>query len=119
MKKVLFLIIACTFFVNSTAAFAQHDDPLMAVGDVAIARPLGLATTIIGGAAFLVALPFALTSGTVKETGDLLVGEPFRFTFSRPVGEFRQGSYSSVVETPKAQSKEDDAPPKQAEGTQP
>ncbi len=102
MKKVLVLLIVCFLLLNSTAAFADYSDPFYIAGDVAFARPLGLAATIIGGAALIVCMPFALPSGSVGNTADKLVGEPFRFTFKRPLGDFSKDvSYVPAPDTEK------------------
>jgi hypothetical protein len=102
MKKMLILLVVCFLLFNSTAAFADYSDHLYVVGDVAFARPLGLAATVIGGAVFIVCLPFALPSGSVKNTADTLVGEPFRFTFERPLGDFTKDySYAPATESEK------------------
>src|SRR4030042_2441625 len=44
--------------------------------------------TFIGSAFFAVTYPFAAMSNSVHETADTLVGEPYRFTFLRPPGDF-------------------------------
>jgi hypothetical protein len=97
MRKMVILLVLF-LLLNSTAAFAESGDGFYAIGDLAIARPLGIASIVIGGAAFIASFPFALTSGSIKDTADLLVGEPFRFTFKRPLGDFRQGSYDKPLE---------------------
>ncbi len=51
-------------------------------------RPTTLALTIIGGAAFVLTLPFSATGGNVEQAKQRLVVEPWRFTFDRPLGEF-------------------------------
>nr|MBS0019102.1 hypothetical protein [Gammaproteobacteria bacterium] len=51
-------------------------------------RPTTLALTIIGGAAFVLTLPFSATGGNVEQAKERLVMEPWRFTFDRPLGEF-------------------------------
>jgi hypothetical protein len=54
--------------------------------DALIARPAGMATCIIGLAVSLVALPFALASGSQSNMYRGLIAEPFEFTFKRPLG---------------------------------
>ena len=49
-------------------------------------RVIGIGATVIGSGVFLVALPFALSSGSTEDTWDALVVSPFRFTFVRPMG---------------------------------
>lgn len=56
------------------------------VVDSVVVRPLGLAATVFGSAAFFVSLPFSLMAGNADEAADALVGAPARFTFERPLG---------------------------------
>ena len=90
MKKILILILSCMVLLQAASVFADPDDAIIAAADTVVARPLGIVSLIVGTAAFIVTMPFALTSGTMEETADTLIGEPFRFTFDRPVGEFKQ-----------------------------
>jgi hypothetical protein len=76
------------------------------VGDLAISRPFGIVATVIGGAVFIASLPFSLPSGSVKNTADTLVGEPFRFTFKRPLGDFRQYNFHSETSDKKQKSRD-------------
>lgn len=56
--------------------------------DGLVVRPLGIVSTVLGAATWLVTLPFTLPSGSVGEAGEVLVRDPAQFTFSRPLGEF-------------------------------
>lgn len=56
------------------------------VGDLLIARPLGLAATAIGTTAFVVSLPFTLLSNSVGSAAEALVVEPAKMTFTRCLG---------------------------------
>ncbi|HEY9035762.1 MAG TPA: hypothetical protein VIM96_03530 [Pseudomonadales bacterium] len=69
-------------------ADAVDETPTMfaMVGDVLVVRPIMLAVTVVGAAAFVVALPFSAAGGNVKETGEVLVVGPAMTTFVRPVG---------------------------------
>lgn len=60
---------------------------LAVVADILLARPLGLVATLAGSALFLVALPFEAMSGDIGTPAELLMGQPARYTFTRPVGE--------------------------------
>ena len=84
MRKIIISLIVCLLLLNSTAALAAETNDLMMVGDLIFARPLGIVATVIGSAVFFVALPFTIPSGSVRHTGDIMVGEPFNFTFKRP-----------------------------------
>lgn len=54
--------------------------------DLLVARPLGLATTVIGTGLFVVGLPFSLIGGNAAESGEELVIGPARATFVRCLG---------------------------------
>ena len=54
--------------------------------DGVIGRPLGLATTIVGTAAFLITLPVTIPSESTAEAAWGLVGRPGGWTFVRPLG---------------------------------
>ncbi len=55
--------------------------------DLVVARPLGLVTTLLGTVVFVAGLPFELLAGNVSDPARRLVGDPARFTFTRPLGE--------------------------------
>lgn len=55
--------------------------------DLVVLRPLGLAGTLVGGAVFVLALPFTLASGSVGESACQLVKRPAAYTFARPLGD--------------------------------
>lgn len=57
--------------------------------DLAVARPLGLAVTVLGTAVFIAQLPLDLLGWqSPAAPARKLVMEPARFTFSRPLGDF-------------------------------
>lgn len=66
---------------------APSRDPVEMAADALVARPAGVAATVVGAAIYVVALPFAAIAGDVKETGRVLVGGPARWTFKRPLGQ--------------------------------
>jgi hypothetical protein len=63
-------------------------DPVEVAADALVVRPVGLASTVVGAAIYVVALPFAAIAGDVKGMGRSLVGSPARFTFKRRLGDF-------------------------------
>ena len=67
------------------AAEREAPDAIAIVIDLPL-RVVGIGSTLIGSGSFLVALPFALTSGSTGTTWDALVVSPFDFTFVRPLG---------------------------------
>ena len=68
--------------------FAESGSAEAMVADAIIARPIGLVTTILGSAVYVVSLPFSLLGGNEKQAREKLVKEPKDFTFRRPLGDF-------------------------------
>ncbi len=56
--------------------------------DGVVVRPLGLGAVVLGAATWLVTFPFSALGGNAGEAGDQLVGQAWKFTFQRPLGEF-------------------------------
>jgi len=106
MRKIVILLIVSFLLLNSTAAFATETDDIMVIGDLLFARPLGVVATVMGSAVFFVSLPFTIPSGSAQHTGDVMVGEPFNFTFKRPLGDFRKYRAYSPPERPQEEQKQ-------------
>jgi hypothetical protein len=51
--------------------------------DILFARPLGIAAGIIGTGIFVVSLPFTVPTGSVNDAAEMLIVEPFKFSFTR------------------------------------
>jgi len=86
------ITIACLFFALCTGNVSgvlpeERPEAFAMVIDVPI-RFLSLGLAVVGTAFFIVALPFALSSGSTGDAWDALVAEPFQFTFTRPLGKF-------------------------------
>jgi ABC-type molybdate transport system permease subunit len=89
MKKMaVAMLIAVTLIISSAPVFAYQDEGMDMTMDVLIVRPVGLAATVLGTALFIVALPFAIASGSVGATACALVVMPCKYTFVRPIGDF-------------------------------
>jgi len=91
---ILLLIGAIIFVPFGTCAIAQSkamDNEVTAeamAADFFIVRPLGIVTTVLGTAVFIVSLPFSALGGNTKTACRKLVQDPATFTFTRPLGEF-------------------------------
>jgi hypothetical protein len=92
-----FIVLATAFAlvaIPCSTCFAQgleQDGDIIAgkmAGDALVVRPLGLCATLIGGAIFIVSLPFSALGGNTGPAYDSLVVDPFTFTFNRPLGDF-------------------------------
>jgi hypothetical protein len=83
-----FVCILALLLSTTTPALATGGaDPTNVVVDVLVARPISFAATAVGATLFVVSLPFAAASRTVKETTQTLVAAPAKDLFTRPVGD--------------------------------
>ena len=81
------VLSAAPVFANGPTQ-AQKENPsfFAMAGDLAIVRPLMLATTVVGGAVFIVSAPFSAIGGNIAQSGRTLVAQPFKATFVRCLG---------------------------------
>ena len=94
------ITIACLFFALSAGNVSgtlpvERPGAFAMVIDVPI-RILGIGLAVVGTAFFIVALPFAMSSGSTGDAWDALVAEPFQFTFTRPLGKFDEWKSTTV-----------------------
>jgi hypothetical protein len=88
MKKLtVTILIAICIIMTSMPAFG-NDQAFEATVDILLVRPVSLAATVVGTAVFIVSLPFSIPSKSVGATAQILVVEPFNYTFTRPIGGF-------------------------------
>jgi hypothetical protein len=88
MKKMVVFLLVCFLLPNLAVASNGSYDVASVVVDTVLVRPVGLAFIAVGTGLFIVSLPFSAISGSVKGTADTLVGTPYRYTFTRPIGDF-------------------------------
>jgi hypothetical protein len=90
MKKIVVLTLIVSFLAASVPAFGYdgYDDAPLMMFDALVVRPVSLAAIVVGTAFFIIALPFAATSGSVAPVARSLVESPFLYTFQRPIGNF-------------------------------
>jgi len=89
INLVTIFCVAALLFTSAPGAMALEDgSPEAIAADVLVARPACFIATVVGAGVFVLALPFAAISGSVKRTGKTLVSTPGHLTFTRPVGEF-------------------------------
>jgi len=86
--KLTTLICVLAMTLGSSTSAVAGDNSAEVIADVALVRPACLVATVIGSAIFVVALPIALTSRSVKKTGRTLVVNPAKATFTRPLGDY-------------------------------
>ena len=81
-------VLALTVGSVTPAHALEDNGPLAVAVDAVLARPACFAATIVGSALFVISLPAAIPSKSVKKAADTLVGFPAKATFKRPLGDF-------------------------------
>ena len=88
-RATIALMIACLMLPQALwAQNAVDEDPnaLIMVGDLVVARPIGVVMTVGGVAVWLVSLPFTLLAGHAGEAAEALMQGPAEATFMRCLG---------------------------------
>jgi len=92
MKKTVAILLVLMIMLTSSAVFAKEKPAAESIiGDMVFLRPLGVCSLVVGTAFFVVTLPIAAISQSTKQTAEVLVVDPFKFTFTRPLGEVESG----------------------------
>lgn len=86
-KLVIGICAAAVLLTSAPSALALEDQPLTMAADTLVVRPVCLAATIVGSAVFVVSLPVAALSKSVKQSAQTLVVKPAQATFTRPLGD--------------------------------
>jgi len=84
------LALSNVMFSANVAAYemaSQEPTAGTMLADTFMVRPFMLVATILGAATFVVTLPFSVLGDNIGEAASTLVGEPFAYTFVRPLGE--------------------------------
>ncbi len=89
MKKTLIAFLVIFALVASTVpAMANDSKDTEIIADALFVRPFGLASIVIGSVVFVVALPFSIPTRSIGKVGQIVVVDPCKYTFVRPMGEF-------------------------------
>jgi hypothetical protein len=99
-RKVVFmktklLTVVCVTVIGLCSVNVGHasvDNPADVASDLFVIRPAYFVGTVLGSAVFIVALPWAAISGSVKQNADALVVRPAKMTFIRPVGDLEKSN---------------------------
>ena len=97
-RVITVLLTGCLMLPSALWAQVEETPPAAAmVGDLIVARPIGLVMTVVGTAAFIVSLPFTLLAGNVNEAAQTLMIGPAQTTFMRCLGCTKTGySYKDI-----------------------
>ncbi len=97
-RKTLIACVLAVTIAGSSNSFASDywpgGDPGAIAVDTLLVRPVCFVATIFGSALFVVSLPVAATSKSIKRAAHALVVTPAQATFTRPLGEFSEMSAS-------------------------
>lgn len=91
MMKTRITTVVCAALVGlagttGSLAGVSRDPAIMAV-DALMVRPICFASTVVGSALFVVVLPVAAISKSVKPVAHAMVVGPAKATFTRPLGD--------------------------------
>jgi hypothetical protein len=85
--SLVLIPVVSTVFAGNPVEVQEKTAEGMAI-DLVLLRPLGLVATVAGSVVHVVGLIFSGPGGNAGEAAELLVEEPAKFTFARPLGEF-------------------------------
>jgi hypothetical protein len=86
-KLITALCALAMLSMSANTASADSGDDLKVAADTLVVRPVCLAATIVGSGLFVISLPIAAISGSIKKTAHVLVVRPARATFTRHLGD--------------------------------
>ena len=86
--KLVLILCAITIGMGNINVSRADDNSIAAITDVILVRPGCFLSTLMGSVVFVVALPIAATSRSIRQTADTLVIAPAQATFTRPIGDF-------------------------------
>ena len=80
-------VLALALGSVASSSASEYGGPLTVATDAVVIRPACFVATVLGSAVFVVALPVAVLSKSVKKTADTLAAKPAKATFTRPLGD--------------------------------
>ena len=111
-RALIALFVSCLVLPQTLWAQASIDESPTAgamAGDLIVARPFGLALTVVGTAAFIVSLPFTLLAGSASEAAETLMIGPAETTFMRCLGCTNNGYSNKDIEKNRARKEKEAA----------
>jgi hypothetical protein len=86
--KILILLCTITIAMGNLSVSRADDNSIATITDVILVRPGCFLATVLGSAVFVVSLPIAAASRSIRSTANTLVVSPAQATFTRPLGDF-------------------------------
>ena len=106
-SKMTAVAMAVTLGIGAVSASAsdfrtRYDESKPTSGemfaDAVVVRPMTLAATAVGLAAWIVTLPFSIPADNVRESGNEWVAKPLKYTFMRPLGAMEEGTEPAYMQ---------------------
>ena len=85
-STMLFAAMAAPITAQAAESNLDRAGEMEMIGDAIFARPLLLASTVVGAGLYVVTLPFSLLGGNPGEAAEVLVMNPGKNTFVRCLG---------------------------------
>jgi hypothetical protein len=91
MKKLSIILVALAFIFGTAFVAEAGGSPSFPdiVCDLVLMRPVCVVGVGIGLVVTVVAMPFALPTGTMDQVSQTLIVEPFDYAFVRPLGDWQ------------------------------
>ncbi len=93
MKAKLITVICILGICFAAATPCSATDDVEMAADAIVVRPACFVATLVGSVVFVIALPVALTSGSVHRSAHVFVVRPARATFTRKLGDMEAMNY--------------------------
>jgi amino acid transporter len=86
---VLFFLFAFTPYAHTTPATREEPSTAVKLADLILIRPIGVVVSAVSTGFCVVTMPLAFIVGIGEESSRVLVETPWKFTSSRPLGNFK------------------------------
>ena len=90
-KAIVVICVMALVILGTPGAFAAEDtasaETAAVAADIIVVRPFCLVATILGSVVWVVGLPIAATSKSVRRSAHALILRPAHATFTRPLGD--------------------------------
>jgi len=110
-RTIVAVVVTCMLIPQmlwAQDAIDESPNEFAMVGDLLVARPIGVVMTVAGTAVWLVSLPFTLLSGHASEAAGTLIGGPVETTFMRCLGCRNPGYTGKDIEAIAAEKDEEE-----------
>ena len=79
---------ATPLLAQQSPTFEKDRDAGAMFADLVFTRPVSFIASIVGGATFIISVPFSGIGGNMEQAADKLIADPVKHTFHRPLGQF-------------------------------